>query len=107
MTEKQWSLLLDVINGKTINPLPVGFIIDSPWLPGWAGISIMDYYLQRKDVARREPESDKNISGCDVSTGLLVRIRNVHRAFRFRLEMLVETGRISVRTFQLSKAPVT
>ena len=44
MTEKQWSLLLDVINGKTIEPLSVGFIIDSPWLPGWAGISIMDYY---------------------------------------------------------------
>ncbi len=44
MTEKQWSLLLDVIKGKTIDPLPVGFIIDSPWLPGWAGISILDYY---------------------------------------------------------------
>ena len=44
MTEKQWSILLDVINGKTVEPLPVGFIIDSPWLPGWSGISIMDYY---------------------------------------------------------------
>jgi uroporphyrinogen-III decarboxylase len=44
MTGKQWSLLLDVIKGKTVEPLPVGFIIDSPWLPGWAGISIMDYY---------------------------------------------------------------
>ena len=44
MTEEQWSILLDVINGKTVEPLPIGFIIDSPWLPGWAGISIMDYY---------------------------------------------------------------
>ena len=44
MNEKQWSVLIDVINGKTIDPMPVGFIIDSPWLPGWAGISIMDYY---------------------------------------------------------------
>jgi uroporphyrinogen-III decarboxylase len=44
MTEEQWSLLFDVINGKTIEPMPIGFIIDSPWLPGWAGISIMDYY---------------------------------------------------------------
>jgi len=22
----------------------VGFVIDSPWLPRWAGISIMDYF---------------------------------------------------------------
>ncbi|MBN2588632.1 MAG: hypothetical protein JXA96_02130 [Sedimentisphaerales bacterium] len=44
MTEEQWSLLLDVINGKKIDPVPVGFIIDSPWLPGWAGMTIMDYY---------------------------------------------------------------
>jgi uroporphyrinogen-III decarboxylase len=48
MNEKQWSLLLDVINGKTINPLPVGFIIDSPWLPSWAGTSILDYYSSEK-----------------------------------------------------------
>jgi len=44
MTDKQWSELVDIINGKTIEPLPIGFIIDSPWLPGWAGESIMDYY---------------------------------------------------------------
>src|SRR5690606_19496166 len=25
-------------------PLPVGFIVDSPWLPNWAGMSILDYY---------------------------------------------------------------
>jgi len=24
--------------------MPVGFIIDSPWLPNWSGISILDYY---------------------------------------------------------------
>jgi uroporphyrinogen decarboxylase len=44
MTEKQWQTLIDVINGKIIEPMPVGFIIDSPWLPGWAGLTIMDYY---------------------------------------------------------------
>jgi uroporphyrinogen-III decarboxylase len=44
MTGKQWSLLLDVIEGKIVEPLPVGFIIDSPWLPGWSGMTIMDYY---------------------------------------------------------------
>ncbi len=44
MTDKQWDLLVDVINGKEFEPLPVGFIIDSPWLPNWFGISILDYY---------------------------------------------------------------
>ena len=44
MTESQWNILLDVIRGEPVSPLPVGFIIDSPWLPAWAGISILDYY---------------------------------------------------------------
>ena len=44
MTNKQWTMLLNVIHGKVDKSMPVGFIIDSPWLPGWAGISIMDYF---------------------------------------------------------------
>lgn len=44
MTPEQWNNLLAVIDGKLVEPLPVGFIIDSPWLPGWAGISALDYY---------------------------------------------------------------
>jgi uroporphyrinogen-III decarboxylase len=44
MTTEQWEKLLAVINGELFEPLPVGFIIDSPWLPGWAGMSIIDYF---------------------------------------------------------------
>jgi len=44
MLHKQWQILLDLIAGKWIAPVPVGFIIDSPWLPGWAGISTLDYF---------------------------------------------------------------
>jgi len=44
MTGEQWEKLLAVINGEVFEPLPVGFIVDSPWLPGWAGISILDYF---------------------------------------------------------------
>ena len=44
MTNKQWNTLLEILDGKQFNPLPTGFIIDSPWLPGWDGISAMDYY---------------------------------------------------------------
>jgi len=43
MTDKQWQILLAIIKGEIIKPIPVGFIIDSPWLPNWAGISIFDY----------------------------------------------------------------
>jgi len=44
MTKEQWKKLVAVINGEVVEPLPVGFIIDSPWLPRWTGVSIMDYF---------------------------------------------------------------
>jgi uroporphyrinogen-III decarboxylase len=44
MTNKQWEDLKEVINGGSKTPLPIGFIIDSPWIPNWYGISILDYY---------------------------------------------------------------
>ena len=43
MTDHQWEVLLAVIRGERLRPLPTGFIIDSPWLPNWAGHTIMDY----------------------------------------------------------------
>jgi hypothetical protein len=48
MTDQQWATLLAVIRGEDIRPLPVGFIIDSPWLPNWAGYSILDYFADGK-----------------------------------------------------------
>jgi uroporphyrinogen-III decarboxylase len=44
MNEPQWRLLLDIIAGKDVGGLPAGFIIDSPWLPGWSGLSTLDYF---------------------------------------------------------------
>jgi len=44
MTDQQWELLQKTIKGETFNPLPVGFIIDCPWLPNWYGIKILDYF---------------------------------------------------------------
>ena len=48
MTPQQWEKLLAVIDGQVIDPLPVGFVIDSPWLPGWAGITALDYYVSEQ-----------------------------------------------------------
>ena len=44
MTDTQWRNFLAVLGGARLEPRPVGFIIDSPWLPGWTGISTLDYY---------------------------------------------------------------
>ena len=44
MTDSQWIKLLDIIEGREITPLPTGFIVDSPWLPNWFGIKILDYF---------------------------------------------------------------
>ncbi|HNW58604.1 MAG TPA: uroporphyrinogen decarboxylase family protein [bacterium] len=44
MTDPQWELLLKLIRGEQVEPLPAGFIIDCPWLPNWYGIRILDYF---------------------------------------------------------------
>ena len=43
MTDRQWYKLLSVLRGETFDPLPVGFIADCPWLPGWYGVPIAAY----------------------------------------------------------------
>ena len=48
MTGEQWQKILDVIRGQSVEPIPVGFIIDCPWLPNWFGISINDYFNNEK-----------------------------------------------------------
>lgn len=44
MTNNQWETLLAVVEGRSNSTKEIGFIIDSPWLPGWAGITTLDYY---------------------------------------------------------------
>lgn len=44
MNAQQWQTLVAAIRGEDLRPLPTGFIIDSPWLPNWAGQTILDYY---------------------------------------------------------------
>ena len=43
MTDEQWRELLSVLDGRLVDPLPVGLIVDCSWLPGWAGTSMLDY----------------------------------------------------------------
>jgi uroporphyrinogen decarboxylase len=44
MTDRQWNGLLWTVKGETSPSLPVGFIVDSPWLPNWHGVTILDYF---------------------------------------------------------------
>lgn len=44
MNVEQWDTLLKVINGENLKEKPVGFVIDSPWLPGWYNASALDYF---------------------------------------------------------------
>lgn len=43
MTPSQWTQLLAVLRGEVLQPLPTAFIIDSPWLPNWHGVTIAEY----------------------------------------------------------------
>lgn len=44
MTTEQWERLINIIYGKENDDPVTGFIVDSPWIPGWYGISSIDYY---------------------------------------------------------------
>lgn len=44
MNAQQWQDLLKIVAGEKPSLPPIGFIIDSPWLPGWYGISTLQYY---------------------------------------------------------------
>jgi uroporphyrinogen decarboxylase len=48
MNDKHWETLLRVIDGEVLKEKPVGFIIDSPWLPGWYGSKILEYFADRE-----------------------------------------------------------
>jgi len=45
MTNKQWSLFRRILRGETDN-ITVGLIVDSPWMPGYCGISNIDFYAR-------------------------------------------------------------
>lgn len=44
MKKEQWEIIKKCADMQSVDPLPVSLIIDSPWMPGYLGISMMDYY---------------------------------------------------------------
>ncbi len=43
MRDDQWDGMLRLVRGEFLDREPVGLIIDSPWLPGWFGTTILEY----------------------------------------------------------------
>lgn len=44
MTDQQWKVLKEIVSGTYQGKPQSGFIIDCPWIPGWYGISLMEYF---------------------------------------------------------------
>lgn len=38
-----WDRFKRVLSGEVLESVPVGLIVDSPWIPGFLGVSTLDY----------------------------------------------------------------
>ncbi|MBN1147641.1 MAG: uroporphyrinogen decarboxylase family protein [Anaerolineales bacterium] len=63
MKPEQWETIQKCADMQAVHPTPVGLIVDSPWIPGYLGISTLDYlmipeiWLQSNlEIMRRFPE---------------------------------------------------
>ena len=48
MTQEQWTLFKSILKGEA-DGLTVGLIVDSPWMPGYCGISTIDFYARPEE----------------------------------------------------------
>ena len=44
MKKEQWDIIKKCANMQLLDAQPIALIVDSPWIPGYLGISMMDYY---------------------------------------------------------------
>ena len=97
MTDPQWESLLRVFDGELLDPSPIGFIVDSPWLPNWAGISILDYYSSERLWMDANLKAIRRFPVRDLSARVLVRVRHVYGAGRVWGKMRLSRERIPFR----------
>ena len=45
MRPEQWETFKKAAHGEHLDNIPMALIIDSPWIPGYVGVSHMDFYL--------------------------------------------------------------
>ncbi len=63
MTDRQWEILLRILDGQRLQPVPVGFLVDGPWVAGINNVHLMDYLTDNRvwleanlEACRRFPE---------------------------------------------------
>ncbi len=63
MRPEQWQTFKRAARREPVDAIPMALIVDSPWIPGYLGISHMDYYLDPElwfqsnlEVAREYPD---------------------------------------------------
>ena len=44
MNSKQWEIMKKAAGCEKLDAVPVGMIVDSPWMPGYCGVNTMDFY---------------------------------------------------------------
>jgi uroporphyrinogen-III decarboxylase len=108
MTDPQWNQLLAVLRGEPIQPMPVGFIIDSPWLPNWCGHDIADYLASETlwfEAHRRALETFPEVwflpgfwsefGMCTEPSAFGARCRFPRNEFPFAEKVIAEMGQIA------------
>ena len=48
-----WNRFKEAARLEEPDEVPVALIVDSPWLPGYAGIDTLDYFLLSRKMAAR------------------------------------------------------
>ena len=111
MKNEHWKNLLAVIGGKETESVPCGFIIDSPWLPNWAGMSRLDYmaseqmWFQANLKANREfpecwflPGFWSEFGMCSETSAFGVKLRFGENEFPFPEKILPDMEAVSSLT---------
>ena len=62
--------------------VPVALIVDSPWLPGYAGINTLDYFLYPEKWLQINLDLLDAFPGCGLDSRFLGRVRHGRSAFR-------------------------
>ncbi len=44
MNDRQWEIVKAAARCEKLDQVPAGMIVDSPWMPGYCGVSTLDYY---------------------------------------------------------------
>ena len=52
ITHESWERFATVARGGQADRVPVALIVDSPWLPGYAGINTLDFFLREDEWLR-------------------------------------------------------